>query len=199
LLLGLMPALAQGAVAVQDASNGSAGSTGVNLGSPYHAQPFKAIHTGTVSSVELYLSCAGNSHVVVTVERTSGSPAAPDGYDPLASSGSAWVDGAANWFSFSMPYGDGQALGGFGSSWAALTPDSDFAFTVFVIPASDPGTPTATPTALPTRGPTAPPTSTRSGSSSNDTGAMLWFLPIGLVASLGGMLALGYRSKRRIA
>src|SRR5664280_749671 len=39
-------------------------------------------------------------------------------------------------------------------------------------------------TPAPTRAATPPPTSTGSGSSSNDSGAMMWFLPVGLIAFL---------------
>ena len=59
--------------------------------------------------------------------------------------------------------------------------------------------PTPTPTPAPTAAPTAPPTSTTSGSSPDGSGLMLWFLPIGLIAALGGLLALTTRTRRRIA
>jgi hypothetical protein len=55
-----------------------------------------------------------------------------------------------------------------------------------------------TPTPTPTAAPTPPPTTTTSGSSSDGSG-VLWFLPIGLIGALGGLLAIATRTRRRIA
>jgi hypothetical protein len=54
-------------------------------------------------------------------------------------------------------------------------------------------------TPAPTRAATPPPTSTGSGSSSNDSGAMMWFLPVGLIAFLGALVLAFTRTRRRIA
>jgi hypothetical protein len=56
----------------------------------------------------------------------------------------------------------------------------------------------ATAAPMPTAAPTPPPTSTSSGSSSDGSG-VLWFLPIGLIGALGGLLAAATRTRRRIA
>ena len=75
-----------------------------------------------------------------------------------------------------------------------------------VTPAPVTPAPTATPseavqgeTSVPTRAATPPPTSTGSGSSSNDSGAMMWFLPFGLIAFLGALVLAFTRTRRPIA
>lgn len=71
--------------------------------------------------------------------------------------------------------------------------------------ALDPGCADATasvavlaPAPTPTAAPTPPPTSTAPGSSEG-SGLIFWFVPIGLVAALGGLLAATTRGRRRIA
>ena len=53
-------------------------------------------------------------------------------------------------------------------------------------------------TGVPSAAPTAPPTSTGVGPASGDPGSTIWFLPIALVALLGGLLFLVARQRRRI-
>jgi hypothetical protein len=64
-------------------------------------------------------------------------------------------------------------------------------------PAPTPTTAPA-PTATPTKAPTPPPTSTGVGPGSDHTGSTIWFLPFALVASIGGLLILVDRRRRRI-
>jgi hypothetical protein len=73
-------------------------------------------------------------------------------------------------------------------------------------PAAPTPTPTPPPsqsvqgeTSAPTKGATPPPTSTGFGSSSNDSGFMIWFLPVGLLAFLGALVLASTRTRRRIA
>ncbi len=54
------------------------------------------------------------------------------------------------------------------------------------------------PTPGPTKAATPPPTSTGVGPSSDASGATIWFLPIGLIALFGGLLALFMGQRRRI-
>jgi hypothetical protein len=69
--------------------------------------------------------------------------------------------------------------------------------TVSVVGATPVATPTvATPTAAPTQAPTPPPTSTGVGSSSDGSGGIVWFLPIGMVALFGGLFATTRRRRR---
>jgi uncharacterized repeat protein (TIGR01451 family) len=170
LLLGLLPGFAQATADVQDASNGSAGSTAVNDGVTAYGETFKALNTGTVDEVDLYVSCSSSGNVDVGIVRTTGSPAIPDAADPLASSNHLFVSGGAAWVSFhpsyaitagneyavtfSFPsqcdayatvgtYADGQAVEGSGLSWSTppvgtLPANSDFAFSVLVVPAASP-------------------------------------------------------------
>lgn len=58
--------------------------------------------------------------------------------------------------------------------------------------------PAPTPTPSPTKAPTPPPTSTGVGPGSDHTGSTIWFLPFALVASIGGLLILVDRRRRRI-
>jgi Domain of unknown function (DUF4082) len=57
---------------------------------------------------------------------------------------------------------------------------------------------TAAPTAAPTKAPTPPPTSTGVGPGSDNTGSTIWFLPLALVASIGGLLLLVDRRRQRL-
>jgi hypothetical protein len=227
LLLGLTSGSALAASDVRDAFNDNfSGSDGVNSGAQSYAQTFKALHTGTVDEVILFMSCESNSNIVATVEGTSAG--APDGTDPLASSASSGVD-TDSWYSFhpsyfitagtqyaitfNIPegclayakgdaYADGQAFAGATGSWGVIDPAADFLFVVRVVPGAPAPTPTPTPTPTPAATPTAavtvPPTSTGSGLP-DDPGAMLWFVPIGLIACLGGLLTLIYRGQGRAA
>jgi hypothetical protein len=54
-------------------------------------------------------------------------------------------------------------------------------------------------TAAPTKAPTPPPTSTGAGPGSDNTGGTIWFMPFALVASMGGLLVLVDRGRRRIS
>jgi hypothetical protein len=56
---------------------------------------------------------------------------------------------------------------------------------------------TAAATPAPTRAATPPPTSTGVGPSSDGSGTTIWFLPIGLMAFFGGLLALATAQRRR--
>jgi uncharacterized repeat protein (TIGR01451 family) len=53
-------------------------------------------------------------------------------------------------------------------------------------------------TSAPTKAPTPPPTSTGVGPGSGNTGSTIWFLPFALLASIGGLLVLVDRRRRRI-
>jgi uncharacterized repeat protein (TIGR01451 family) len=59
-------------------------------------------------------------------------------------------------------------------------------------------TATPPPTPAPTKAPTPPPTSTGVGPGSDNTGSTIWFLPIALVATFGGLLLLVDRRRRRL-
>lgn len=52
-------------------------------------------------------------------------------------------------------------------------------------------------TPAPTTAATPPPTSTGVGPSSDESGSTIWFLPIGLIALFGGLIALATRQRRR--
>ena len=102
LLLVLLPGLAGATAPVLDAWHGAGNGTGVHT-SNYFAQTFKALHTGTLSEVELYVACPSNtSMLAVTVERTTGSPAKPDDTDALVSmDNSKWPHNTtAAWVAF---------------------------------------------------------------------------------------------------
>ena len=70
---------------------------------------------------------------------------------------------------------------------------------VDVIAAATPAPPTVapTPTPSPTKAATPPPTSTGVGSSSDESGSTIWFLPVVLIA-LFGLLVLDIRRRRRM-
>lgn len=180
LLLGSLPGLAEATAPVLDAWHGASGSTVVQA-NDFYAQTFKALHTGTLTEVDLYVSCTSTTQIVTTIYRTMGNPAMPDTADPLSSGGHAYYKGAAAWvathptysvtagnvYAITFPtgpacsayvtgntYGGGDALEGDGEGvWATYKPAGDFAFRTYVVPAVA-ATPTPTPTPAPTPTPT---------------------------------------------
>ena len=183
LLLGSLPGLAEATAPVLDAWHGASGSTVVQA-NDFYAQTFKALHTGTLTEVDLYVSCTSTTQIVTTIYRTMGNPAMPDTAEPLSSGGHAYYKGAAAWvathptysvtagnvYAITFPtgpacsayvtgntYGDGEALEGDGEGvWATYKPAGDFAFRTYVVPAVA-ATPTPTPAPTPTPTPAATP------------------------------------------
>ena len=183
LLLGSLPGLAEATAPVLDAWHGASGSIVVQA-NDFYAQTFKALHTGTLTEVDLYVSCTSTTQIVTTIYRTMGNPAMPDTADPLSSGGHAYYKGAAAWvathptysvtagnvYAITFPtgpacsayvtgntYGDGEALEGDGEGvWATYKPAGDFAFRTYVVPAVA-ATPTPTPAPTPTPTPAATP------------------------------------------
>ena len=183
LLLGSLPGLAEATAPVLDAWHGASGSIVVQA-NDFYAQTFKALHTGTLTEVDLYVSCTSTTQIVTTIYRTMGNPAMPDTAEPLSSGGHAYYKGAAAWvathptysvtagnvYAITFPtgpacsayvtgntYGDGEALEGDGEGvWATYKPAGDFAFRTYVVPAVA-ATPTPTPAPTPTPTPAATP------------------------------------------
>ena len=216
LLLGLLPGSVLAAnPANVDQVNVVGGAT-ANDGGHQFAQTFTTGKTGKFSSVDLWLG--GTGSVTVDIEAVDGShlPTGPSLASGTASVGTAaWVNFAFgapldvtsgqmyaivftlsdSQFTYGSDSGTNTYTAGVGywfntqtSAWTALGASEglppDLAFRTYV----DPNT-------TPAPGSTPPPTSTALGSSP-DSGSS-WLLPMGLLASLFGLIVVSARQRRR--
>ena len=120
LLLGSLPGLAEATAPVLDAWHGASGSIVVQA-NDFYAQTFKALHTGTLTEVDLYVSCTSTTQIVTTIYRTMGNPAMPDTAEPLSSGGHAYYKGAAAWVAWERRVVIGYRRSGRRLPWSAKT------------------------------------------------------------------------------